>query len=63
MGLFIPSLSSLKAPLGDFATDNSLFSWKPAHQKIFDAIKNAISAQTKLAHYNPIKRVILQADA
>lgn len=63
MDLLIPSLSSLTVALRDDFKDNSLLSWNPAHQQALDAIKNAISAETSLAFCNPIKGVIVQADA
>ena len=63
MGPFISSLSTLTAPLRDLVKGNSVFDWNPAHQQAFDAIKNAISAETTLAYYDPAKEVTLQVDA
>ena len=63
MGPFISSLSTLTAPLRELVKGNSVFDWNPAHQQAFDAIKNAISAETTLAYYDPAKEVTLQVDA
>lgn len=46
---------NFKNALHDRFKDNSLFIWKPAQQQEFDAIKNAISLETTLAFYYPIK--------
>ena len=31
---------------------NSVFDWNPTHQQAFDAIKNAISAETTFVYYD-----------
>ena len=63
MGPFISSLSTLTAPLQELVKGNNVFDWNPAHQQAFDTIKNAISAETILAYYDPTKEVTLQVDA
>ena len=61
--LMIPYLSSVTDPLRNLFKDSSLFSRNPAHQQACNAINNAISAETTLAYYDPIKDVIVQDEA
>lgn len=63
MGPFIPSLSTLTAPLRELVKKNCVFDWNTAHQEAFDIIKRTISDETSLAYYDPEKEVTLQVDA
>ena len=63
MGPFIPSLSSLTAPLRELVKKGNTFEWTPSHQKAFETIKTKISEKTTLAYYDPAKKVVLQVDA
>ena len=63
MGPFIPSLSSLTAPLRELVKKGNTFEWTPSHQKAFETIKTKISEKTTLAYYDPAKEIVLQVDA
>ena len=63
MGPFIPSLSTLTAPLRELVKKNNIFEWSPVYQEAFETIKNEISEDTTLAYYDPRKEVTLQVDA
>ena len=43
--------------------DRRVFDWNPAHQEVFDKVKNAIIAETTLGYSSPTKEIIPQADA
>ena len=63
IGPFISSLSTLTALLRELVKGNSVFDWNPDHKQAFDTTKNAISAETTLAYYDPAKEVTLEVDA
>ena len=62
MGPFIPSLSSLTAPLRELVKKGNTFKWTPSHQAAFETIKSKISEKTTLAYYDPAKKIVLQVD-
>ena len=63
LGPFIPSLSSLTAPLRELVKKGNTFEWTPSRQAAFETIKSKISEKTTLAYYDPAKKIVLQVDA
>ena len=60
---FIPNLSAQTAPLRELVKDEAVFDWTPAHQNVFDQIKNSISDNVSLAYFDPREDITLQVDA
>ena len=63
LGPFIPILSQKTDDLRKLIKKNAIFEWLPAHQKAFEAIKDTITGETKLAYFDTTKDVTLQVDA
>ena len=63
MGPFIPSLSTLTAPLRELVKQNSSFTWSATHEDVLDKIKESISDEITLTYFDPQKETVLQVDA
>ncbi len=63
MSAFIPSMSTLTAPLRELLKKGVQFIWSETHQRSFEAIKSAICEHTALVYYNPNKPATIQVDA
>jgi len=63
MAPFIPSLSTLTAPLRELVKQSSPFVWNATYQDAFDKIKSSISNQITLTYFDPKKDTVLQVDA
>ena len=63
MGPFIPSLSSITAPLREILKKNNTFEWNANYQQVFNELKQAISEQITFNYFDSTKEVILQVDA
>ena len=63
MGPFIPSLSSITAPLREILKKNNTFEWNVNYQQAFNELKQAISEQITFNYFDSTKEVILQVDA
>ena len=63
MAPFIPSLSTLTAPLRELITDKTPFIWNATYQDALDKIKESISKEVTLTYFDPKKPTVLQVDA
>ena len=63
MAPFIPSLSTLTAPLRELIKKTSVFKWNATYQEALDKVKESISKEVTLTYFDPNKETILQADA
>ena len=63
MGPFIPNLSTLTAPLRELLKESHQFDWGPAHQEVYNKVKDSISSEVTLTYFDPKKEIALQVDA
>jgi transposase InsO family protein len=63
MAPFIPSLSTLTAPLRELVKQSSQFTWNATYQSALDKIKESISDEITLTYFDPAKETVLQVDA
>ena len=63
MSPFIPSLSTLTAPLWELLKKGTEFTWNTTYQEAFDSIKNKVCMDTTLRFFNAEKVVTIQVDA
>lgn len=61
--MFIKNASSILSPLHDLLQKNSTWCWTPEHEKAVTAIKQALTSDNTLAHFNPDAKIILTIDA
>ena len=62
-GKFIPSLSTLLAPLHRLLRKQSTWTWGTEQQDAFDRVKGILTSDSVLAHYDPSKPLLLACDA
>ena len=62
-GGFIENFSTISAPIRRLTRKNVKFSWGPAEQHAFDALKKAISKVTLLSYYDVKRSTALFTDA
>lgn len=62
-GKFVPSLSTLLAPLHRLLQKKTSWSWGAAQQEAFDQVKGILASDRVLAHYDPSKPLVLACDA
>lgn len=60
---FIPDASSVLSPLYNLLNKNAKWEWTTAHDNAFIKVKNILSSDRTLAHFNPNARIILTVDA
>lgn len=60
---FVPSASSILSPLYDLLRKNEKWQWSSIHDKAFSKIKNILSSDETLAHFDPKATLILTVDA
>lgn len=60
---FVPNASSVLAPLYDLLKKDKKWSWLKEHDTAFCAIKNELSSEKTLAHFNVNAHIILTVDA
>jgi len=60
---FIPGMSSLTAPLRALLRQDAEFTWDATYDQAFQKIKDAISADTTLRHFDTNQPVTIQVDA
>ena len=53
LGRYTPDLATTTAPLRDLIKKDSVFLWVPEHQKAFNNVKEAITAPSTLANFDP----------
>ncbi|XP_061164466.1 uncharacterized protein K02A2.6-like [Saccostrea echinata] len=62
-GRFMENLSTHSAPLYDLLKDNSKFVWSKSCRAAFEKIKELVTSDQVLVHYDPQKPVTLATDA
>ena len=60
---FLPNLAGKLAPIYKLLRKDSEWEWTREHQKAFDSVKELISHNTGLAHYDPSAELLLTTDA
>lgn len=50
-------------PLRDLLSKKNAWSWGPTQESAFNNIKQEISSDTVLAHYDPNKEILVSADS
>ena len=63
LSLFIPSLSTLTAPLQELLKKDTEFTWNTSYQEAFDALKDKVCTDTTLRYFDAEKPVTIQVDA
>lgn len=62
-GRFIPSLSSLRAPLDMLMKKDAIFKWTRQCEEAFQRFKEVLTSDLLLTHYNPTLPIMIAADA
>ena len=60
---FLPSLHRLRAPLNHLLTKDTIWKWSTECQQSFDRIKQLLTSDLLLTHFNPELPIIVAADA
>ena len=60
---FTPELASLREPLRFLTRKNAIFEWTQQHTKAFKCIKQTLTKEQELAHFDPEKETVIQTDA
>ena len=60
---FSRNIAEKSKPLRDLLSKKNAWSWGPAQESAFNDIKQEISSETVLAHYDPNKEILLSADS
>lgn len=62
-GRFVKNMMNLRGPLIELTLDNADFIWGKEQQKSFDDLKQIMSSELVLTHYDPSKKIVVAADA
>ncbi|XP_026747201.1 uncharacterized protein K02A2.6-like [Trichoplusia ni] len=60
---FVPNASTILSPLYDLLKKGSKWGWTDNHDKAFKTIKQVMTSEQVLAHFDPNARIILTVDA
>ncbi|KAJ2953009.1 hypothetical protein O0L34_g7390 [Tuta absoluta] len=60
---FVPDASSILSPFYDLLHKNSKWEWTSTHEQAFNKIKNILSSDQVLVHYNADATIVLTVDA
>ena len=60
---FSKEISKLSSPLRELLKKDVKFTWLPAHDEAFDAVKHALCKPPILAYFDPRRETILETDA
>ena len=60
---YLPSLSTVDAPLRDLEKEDMLFHWDPPQQESFEKITKLVSEAPVLQYYNVLRPAKIQCDA
>ena len=61
-GIYIPKMHNLRAPLNKLLKKGAKWEWSEACQKAFDEIKNILTSELSLTHYDPKQEIIMASD-
>ena len=61
--VFIPNMHNLHAPLNELLKKDKDWEWSPKCQKAFVKIKEVLTSNLFLTHYNPDLKIIVASDA
>ncbi|XP_036341002.1 uncharacterized protein K02A2.6-like [Rhagoletis pomonella] len=62
-GKFINKMRQLRGPLDELLKANTKWQWTQTHRKCFNSLKEILSSNLLLTHYDPQKKIIVAADA
>ena len=60
---FTPELASLSKPLRFLTRKNAIFEWTQQHTRAFERIKETLTKEQELAHFDPEKETVIQTNA
>ena len=60
---FTPELVNLSEPLRFLTRKNTPFEWTQQHTRSFERIKQTLTKDQELAHFDPEKETVIQTDA
>lgn len=60
---YVPDTAELMSPLCKLLRKDVDFTWLPAHDKVFNELKEKVSSAPALTPFDPNKKIILQCDA
>ena len=61
--VFIKNMDNLRAPLNELLKKDKTWSWTPGCQAAFEIIKETLTFDLSLAHYDPKLYIIVASDA
>ena len=62
-GKFIPKLKEMRGPLDELLQDGVEYKWTEARATAFNRLKEVLTSDLALTHYDPAKKIIVAADA
>ncbi|XP_037931645.1 uncharacterized protein K02A2.6-like [Teleopsis dalmanni] len=62
-GKFINHMRKYRGPLDELLQNNKQWQWTELHQRCLDGFKQILSSELLLAHYDPLKNIVVAADA
>lgn len=62
-GRFVKNMMNLRGPLIELTVDNTDFLWGDSQEKSFINLKEIMSSDLVLTHYDPLKKIVVAADA
>lgn len=62
-GKFVKSMKKLRGPLDDLLKNGAKYKWQPPHQETFNKLKEVLSSDLVLTHFDPNKDIVLATDA
>ncbi|PIO75317.1 hypothetical protein TELCIR_02664 [Teladorsagia circumcincta] len=60
---FLPSMKNLRGPLDALLKKDTKWKWSFKEQDAFKKLKEALSSERNLAHYDPRQKIVVAADA
>nr|CDJ93658.1 RNA-directed DNA polymerase (reverse transcriptase) domain containing protein [Haemonchus contortus] len=61
--IFVPSMKNLRGPLDAFLKKDVKWRWSSKEHEAFGKLKEALSSDANLAHYDPQQKIVVAADA
>ncbi|KIH64216.1 reverse transcriptase [Ancylostoma duodenale] len=60
---FMPTMKDLRGPLDALLKKDVKWEWTSRQQTAFEKLKKALSSELNLAHYDPMQKIVVAADA